>query len=114
MGMFNDYRNTRRDEWRFTYTGFELLAAAKKKLEFFCAKEKEAREKTASLLTDVCVKASDKRIEDLKKEIEKFGDEKEKCTVWVHEFARHPQNEYSLALGDVSYFDLAGEANEGE
>ena len=48
-------------------------------------------------------------VEDLKKDIGHYGDEKEKCVVWVHEFKRNPEKEFVLALGDVSYFELMNE-----
>lgn len=107
MGMFNDYRSPNRDNWRFSYLGKELADAARVKYDNFTAQEKEARHSMAEMLKDANVRASDPRIEDLKQSIERFGSEREKCLVWVHEFARQPQKEYSLALSDVSYFDLA-------
>jgi hypothetical protein len=107
MGIFNDYRNTNRDSWRFTYTGQELLAHALKKYDFFTSQETEARNSMAGMLKDPSVRASDPKIDELKKNIEFWGCEREKCIVWVHEFKRSPQKEYSLTLGDVSYFDIA-------
>lgn len=107
MGMFNDYRSPNRDNWRFNYLGRDLLLVAKRKYSFFTEKETAARNEMAGMLKDASVRASDPKIESLKQDIEKYGAEREKCAVWVHEFQRQPEKEYSLALSDVSYFDMA-------
>lgn len=107
MGLFNDYRNTNRDTFRFYYQGADLLPFAKKKYNFFTEKETTSRHEMAKLLKDPSVRASDPKIDGLKQDIEKFGAEREKCLIWVHEFGRQPAKEYSLWLGDVSYFDIA-------
>lgn len=107
MGQFNDFRNANRDNWRFTYKGSELLSFAQKKYDYYTLQERKARDDMASLLKDVNIRASDPKIEELKASIERHGNEREKCMVWVHEFKRNPEKEFSLALGDVSYFDIA-------
>ena len=107
--MYTEYTNTNRTEWKFTYCGAELLEAAKKKYHDFLLREKDAREKMAQLMVDMSVSQSDGRIAECKKEIEKAGAEREKCLVWMHEFARVPERQYLLLLGDVTYFELAPE-----
>jgi hypothetical protein len=107
--MYNDYRNTNRTEWKFIYTGEQLLEAARRKHAEFLEKEKKARETMASLMMDMSVAQSDGRIAECKEEIETSGTEREKCAVWAHEFARRPEREYFLQLGDVTYFGLAVE-----
>ncbi|BCM92192.1 hypothetical protein IAD21_04071 [Abditibacteriota bacterium] len=106
---YTDYRHTNRDDWEFTYTGAQLLEAARRKYTSFVTQEREARSKMAGLMIDMAVAQSDPRISECKKDIEKFGSERERCTVWIHEFARTPEQNYRLQIGDVAYFDLAPE-----
>ncbi len=107
-----EYRNTNRDNWEFNYTGAQLLEAARGRLNYYSAKEREARELMASMMMDMSIAQSDQRVSECKKDIEKFGAERERCTVWVHEFARTPDQSYSLENGDVAYFELALGAGE--
>lgn len=107
-----EYRNTNRDDWEFIYTGAQLLEAARGRLEFYVAREREAREKMASMMMDMSIAQSDQRVSECKKDIEKFGAERERCTVWVHEFTRTPDQRYRLQNGDVAYFELASVAGE--
>lgn len=107
MGMFNDYRNVSRENWKYSYKGKDLLPFAQKKYDFFTQRERENRNEMAALLKDENVRASDPKIEELKSDIERYGSEREKCIVWVHEFQRQPDMDYSLSLGDVTYFDIA-------
>ncbi len=109
MGVYNDYKDTTRRKWEFTYTGAELLEAAKRKHSEFAAREKEAREKMAQFMVDMSMAQSDARIAECRDDVEEAGTERERCMVWVHEFARYPEKEYVLQLGDVTYFDLAPE-----
>jgi len=110
MGVYNDNRHTNRLSWEYSYTGAELLEAARKKHDEFAAKEKEAREKMATFMVDMSMAQSDARIADCRSDVEEAGSERERCMVWIHEFSRNPQKEYSLELGDITYFDLALEA----
>jgi hypothetical protein len=63
----------------------------------------------AALMMDMSVAQSDSRMSECKDEIETSGRERERCTVWIHEFARKPEREFLLSLGDVTYFNLAPE-----
>ena len=107
-----EYRNTNRDDWEFIYSGAQLLEAARSRLDFYIAKEREAREKMASLMMDMSIAQSEQRVSECKKDIEKFGAECERCTVWIHEFARTPEQRCRLQNGDVTYFELAASAEE--
>ena len=109
MGVYNDNRHANRNNWQFTYTGEELLAAAQRKYQEYATKEKEAREKMAGFMVDMTMSQSDGRVADCRSDVQDAGTEREKCMVWVHEFARNPDKEYVLELGDVTYFDLAPE-----
>jgi predicted nucleotidyltransferase len=106
MGLFNDFRNVSRDGWRFTYSGKELEAHALIKYKEYTRKERESRQKMAAMLTDENIRANDPKIEELKNDIEKFGSEREKCAVWNHEFKRRHEENFTLSLGDVTYFDI--------
>jgi hypothetical protein len=112
MGMYNDYSNVKRTEWKFNYSGQELLEAARQKHAEFLRKEKNAREQMASMMMDMTVAQSDSRMSECKNEIEKAGQERERCMVWIHEFTRKPEREFLLSLGDVTYFNLAPEPEE--
>lgn len=109
MGIYNDYKNTTRREWEYVYSGAELLEAARRKHAEFAAREKAARAKMAEFMVDMSVAQSDARIADCRSDVEEAGTERERCMVWIHEFARRPEKEYALQLGDVTYFDLAPE-----
>lgn len=71
MGLFNDHRNTNRESWKFTYTGSQLLEAAKKKQKEFYDKEVEARGKMSALMGDLNVSTKDPKIQENKELIEK-------------------------------------------
>jgi hypothetical protein len=114
MGMYNDFRNTGRDTWSFTYTGKELFTHAARNKQDYKIQETVARNKMAELLSDPNVRANDKRIEDLKNEIENVADLHEKCVVWCHEFLRTPEKEFTLKLGDVSFFNIPEELRTKE
>lgn len=84
-----------------------MLEAARRKHAEFTGRERAAREKMAGFMVDMSLAQSDARIAECRGEVEEAGKERERCMVWVHEFARHPDKEYVLELGDVTYFDLA-------
>ncbi len=106
MGMYNDFRGTKRDGWVYTYKGSELLAPAKRKQEQYAVEENKARNALGDFYKDTAVSANDKKIEDLKVEVARLGNLHEQCDVFVHEFARTPEREFHLSLGDVTFFDL--------
>lgn len=112
MGMYNDTVSYNRLEWKYTYKASELLASAKKLLTFHTNKELEARNKTADLLRDTFVNQNDPRFNELKRDISTHGTLKEQCQVFVHEFSRDPKREYSLGLGDVTFFELMPKLGE--
>lgn len=106
MGMFNDNVSPKRMEWEYTYTGRELLPKALMLRDRFAAKELDARNKTADLLRDVNVNQNDSRFSELKREITSNGTLKEQCEVFVHQFSREMDREFTLGLGDVTFFEL--------
>lgn len=113
MGLFNDYRNTKRDGWSFTYTGGQLAEPARRKLAQCEKLETEARELSSVLVKDPTVSRKDERLVKASEDVDVYGDLNEKLRVWVHEFTRNPEREYSLSLGDVTFFELEKGNNSG-
>lgn len=107
--MYNDYRNCSRDNWKYNYTGAELLPLAKKKFSTFFAAEAEARKRMSEYLMDMNMSQSDSKVTDAKNEIQNNGNLREQCAVFVHEFGRNPGREFILSLGDVTFFGLVPE-----
>jgi len=104
--LYNDYRNTGRESWKFTYLGSELLPFAVRKRSELELREREVRSKLSKAIADERQSLTSSDISDLKEQAETVGSEKEKLDIWVHEFKRCPTKEYTLQLGDVSFFDL--------
>jgi hypothetical protein len=104
--MYNDFRSTGRESWKYSHKGSELISLAKRKRDEFYEKEMSARRDLAALLKDPKVGPSDKRLSDLKTEIEFSGNQREQCEVFVFEFEINKDKEYLLSLGDVVFFDL--------
>jgi hypothetical protein len=105
--MYNDHVAKGRESWTYSYTGAELLAAAERLYAEYSAKEMEARIKHSDLMRDPAVAQNDRRLGDLKRDIEHCGMMKEQCEVFRHEFKRMPGVSYKLGLGDVTFFGLA-------
>lgn len=106
MGLFNDNVSPRRNEWEYQYSGRELLPKAVMLRDRHAAKETEARNKTADLLRDVSVSQNDSRFTELKRDITTHGTLKEQCEVFVLQFTREPDRQFTLGLGDVTFFEL--------
>jgi len=109
MGMYNDNRNTQRESWNFTYQAKQLLPHAERKRDDAKLRETVARQQMALLMNDASVRASDSRVEDARADIERYADLYEKCVIWCWEFGRDPEKEFTLKLGDVSFFDIPEE-----
>lgn len=62
----------------------------------------------AALLQDRTKNVQGDESQKLTRDIEKFATERETCIVFVHEFGRKKEENYSLTLGDVVYFGIAG------
>lgn len=106
MGMFNDNVSANRTIWTYKYTGGVLLPFARKLYNENHAKEEEARNRMSDYMKDMNIANNDRRVEDTKREIATYGTLKEQCSVFVNEFSRHPDQEYDLGLGDVTFFGL--------
>jgi len=107
--MYNDYRNINRENWSFSYKAKQLLPHAERKRDHAKLKETAARQQMAILMNDANVRASDNRVEEARSDIERYADLYEKCVIWCWEFSRDPEHEFTLKLGDVSFFDIPEE-----
>lgn len=107
MGLFNDNVGSKRTNWTFTYLAKDLIKSASHLYEQYHSKEESARNRMADLMKDMSVYNTDRRVEDCKRDIISFGTLKEQCAVFLHEFTRNKDKEYSLGLGDVTFFELA-------
>lgn len=107
MGIFNDNVSAGRTSWEYEYTGLDLLPAALRLYNEFGDKEMFARNKMADFLKDPNISANDRRLEEVKRDINAFGTLKEQCMVFKHEFERCLTKVYKLGLGDVTFFGLA-------
>ena len=106
MGLFNDNVNPNRNQWTYRYKGSELLAKATSLYDSYYKKESESRLRMSEYMKDMSISNADRRVEDTKREIVSYGTLKEQCLVFKHEFARNPDKEYDLGLGDVTFFEL--------
>ena len=92
--------------WKFNYKGSELLAAFEAKFKESKQIETDAREQLAALLLDPKVTRNDERCVKHDRTIDTHGAIAEMCEVLVHEAKRSPDREFTLAIGDVVFFDL--------
>lgn len=102
----NSHSHTNREDWKFTYKGYEIREAADRLRLEFRAKELSARGELSVLLSDPKISQDDPVIERLRREITSYGRDAEACAVFQHEFKRMPDREFHLSLGDVVYFGL--------
>ncbi len=109
MGMYNDHVSMGRTKWTYKYKGSELVGPATSLYKRYRSEEESARNEIASLMKDMRVSNNDNRMDQLKIKINDVGTLKEQCLVFKHEFARNPEKEFELGLGDVTFFGLAGE-----
>jgi hypothetical protein len=106
MGMFLDFRRPSREEWKYTYKGSELIAAAKAKLAEVRAEYLAAQEECQRTMAASPQLYKDDKVQKCREAVEKLGPEMESCQVWVHEFQRTPDREFILAMSDVTYLNL--------
>ena len=104
--MYHDFQSVNREGWKYNYKGSELLAAAQTKWKEFLTAEKSARKKVSDLMGDIRVSAESREVQEAKRDVEFNGKNREACAVYVHEFARTPDREFNLSLGDVVFFGL--------
>lgn len=103
-----------RHGWTFLHTGAVLEDRAVDLYEDYKSLETEARNLAADLLRDAQIHHEDKRVISAKNDIVKYGKLREQCAVWVHEFGRTPEREFSLGINDVSFFRIFGVGGEAE
>lgn len=105
--MYNDFRFTSRENWKFTYKGIELQRFVDMKFWELDRNETKARMRVSALLADSNISAHDERINQGKKDIERYATEREQCLVFSHECRRTPDKEFTLSIGDITYFNIA-------
>lgn len=106
--MYIEMRDRNRESWKYTYKGSELVQAAKSKVEFYTNKENELRQKMSDMLSDKSIAVNTSRMNKIKQSLESAAMNKEQCEVFAHEFERGASREFSLSMGDVVFFGLAG------
>lgn len=106
MGMFLDYRRPSREEWKYTYKGSDLVAAAKAKLAQVTEEYGKAQKALQDAVGATAQVYKDKTVQECREAVERLGPEMECCQVWVHEFQRTPDREFILAMSDVTYLNL--------
>ena len=104
--MYLDNVHTSRSGWRYTYTGAQLLDYASGRLVKACEDERAARELVIGLTRDPQVNPTDRRVEEAKRAVVATATVVEELSVYVHEFARTPNREFSLSSGDVVFLGL--------
>ena len=104
--MYNDFRSPSRETWKYDYQGSDLVPFAKARYAEYLAKEKEAREKLAGFMRDMKMGPSDAQVEQVKHDVANFGNLREQCAVFVHEFSRTPGRVFALSLSDVVFFGI--------
>lgn len=106
--MYTEFKDRNRESWKFTYKGTDLVDAAQAKVDFYAAQEEEYRTKMANALNDRSVAVNSSKIDKLKSRLEFAAAQRENCEVFLHEFDRTPDREFSLSMADVVFFGLAG------
>lgn len=106
MGMYSDNLGAQRTQWTYIYSGEQLLPYAQKLYKLYYLQEEQARQRMAGFMRDMTVNQNDTKVQETKRDIEKYGQLKEQCEVFQHEFQRNMQHLYELGLGDVTFFGL--------
>lgn len=108
--MHNDFAGrSQREEFRYHYKGSELLPYAERAYLRYLKAEVEARERAATLLTNMAVKQNAPELDQCRQDIERYGKIREQCAVWIHQFRREPDRDFPLQLGDVTFFGIVGD-----
>jgi hypothetical protein len=106
--MYNDFRDTQRDRWRFTYTGKQLLPHAEKRQMALHAQENDLRKQIQKLMGDKSQSVTGEKAKRLENAAVKAATQAEQFDVFVHEFTRNPDKEFTLSVSDVVFFGIVG------
>jgi len=99
-----------RHGWTYNHTGEQLRPLAETLHERYARLELEARNLVGDLLKNPTVHHDDRRVREGRDQIKKYGQLREQCAVWAHEFGRDPSREFPLGISDVSFFCVFGGA----
>lgn len=108
--MYTEIFDRNRESWKFTYKGKELVEKAYSKVQFYADQEEEFRTRMSLALEDRSISVNSGKINKLKICLANAATQKEICEVFLHEFKRNPDREFTLSLADVVFFGLAGHA----
>lgn len=106
--MYNDFQSPSRTVWKFTYTGKELAAAAKAKVAYYKSRENKLRDLLSVAMADRSKPVSSDSNKKMESQVLDAALQGEQCEVFLHEFERTPDREFSLSISDVVFFSLAG------
>ncbi len=106
--MYNDFHDTSRSRWRFTYTAQQLLRYAEKRLTALNKIEEVLRKKIAEAMGNKNISVTGDRVKKLETEISKVATQAEQFDVYVYEFKRVPDKEYQFSVSDVVFFGIIG------
>lgn len=110
MGRFasNDFsHHANRDNWKYPYKGSELFPFAVKKYNAFKLEEENLRTNYSKALANIDHRMDKEEDAKIRKRLDFVGEQREKVSVWVHQFKREPEREFDLDLSDITYFDIA-------
>lgn len=106
--MYIETRDRNRESWKFTYKGSELQNFAGAKVSYFKNREAEYRQNLANLLNNKSIALNSGKIDKVKGILQSSASMKECCEVFLHEFNRTPDREFSLSMADIVFFGIAG------
>ena len=110
--MYNDFIDTSRERWKFTYTGEQLLPFAKSRQTQLHVREDELRTDLAEAMKNRDIPINSDQVRKMEKDLDVVATRSEQLDVFVHEFKRNPQREFSLSLSDVVFFGIVGKPAE--
>jgi hypothetical protein len=102
--MHNENLVTKRHDWSFPYKAKMLMPYAQRKLATHQAEETAMRKKLSEMIQDPATFHNDTALQNLKRDIDRHSALREQFQVYVHEFARLPEQEYRLGLSDIVFF----------
>lgn len=101
--MYIGTRDRNRESWKFAYKGSDLIELDSSKVIFFRIRENLYRTNLANALIDRNIPISGGKIDKLKKIFENAAIHRESCEVFLHEFKRTPEREFSLSMSDIVF-----------
>ena len=104
--MYHEFSHTGRKSWKYIYEGRELAEAAVGWCKKYAQAEADARKRMSDLMANMEISVESDEVHEAKSAVTSAASLHEECSVYAHEFARKPEKEFHLALGDVVFFGL--------